>query len=115
MFSKIIKRLAGRIARPAVPQYGDWRVDPRHPANAGWERSDIERGARPVRFHFGIGDAPKIMPPTAATTGFGFATVGGDHKDSHADPSKPVAGQVPPRTGISHVPRADSTFWTRGQ
>ena len=111
MLSRIIRRLAGWTARPATPPYGDWRVDPRHPANAGWERSDIDRSARPVRFRFALGDAPKVAPPAVPITGFGFISAeSGGHAEHKAELPKQTARPVPPRTGISTAPRADSFY-----
>ena len=113
MFSKIIRRLAGRIMRPTpAPQYS--LDDERHPINArdGWRRADHPEGRR-VRFRISVGDHPHLATPAPPLTGAAFVSGGGGHVN-HAEPPKPVARPVPPRTGIPRAPCAE-TFWTRGR
>ena len=110
MFSKIIRRLAGRIMRPtAAPQYS--LDDERHPINArdGWRRADLPEGRR-VRFRFAVGDHPRQIPPTVPVTGFGFVSGGGGHVEHQAEPPKQAARPVQPRTGVPTAPRADSLY-----
>ena len=48
------------------PQYD--LNDPRHPVNAGWRRSDLPEGHRPVRFRVTVPDVPKVAPPPVELT-----------------------------------------------
>ena len=47
------------LFRPAARQPEFEVNDPRHPVNAGWQRSDLPDGRRRVRFRISVSDSSK--------------------------------------------------------
>ena len=102
----ILRDLFRPRARRAAPEYSI--DDPRHPANAGWYRTDMPEG-RPIRFRIDTGFAiPRVAPPAVPLTAAQFIAGGGGHAESHVEPRRPTSAPAPARVRLPLAPRADT-------